>query len=66
MFYASRDIMKGEELTWQYNAPAKTERSASCQVGEGGVGLQSQHNAKLENPEQARCYCGEPQCLGSL
>ena len=47
--------MKGEELTWQYNAPAKTERSRSCRVGEGGVGFtQSQHNANLENLEKAR------------
>ena len=63
MFYASRDILKGDELTWQYNAPPpKSARSSS----EEAAGLVQQRNGSHMDTEKASCYCGEKNCVGRL
>ena len=78
MFYAARDIKKGEELTWTYNKP-KTTGESSCTGVPAVVRRSSRKRQKIEQTERAdaatnefggnidegegyECFCGEPNC----
>ena len=81
MFYAARDIKKGEELTWTYNNPKTT--GESNRTGNAAVRRSSRKRQKIEQTgrtdaatnefggnidegEGYECFCGEPNCKSTL
>lgn len=66
MFYATRAIQAGEELTWRYNLPpsAETERRLSRRGRPEKV--QATTSMAAMKGDAVRCYCGFLGCVGSL
>lgn len=81
MFYAMRDIQKGEELTWRYSVPSsegegnysgRTSRSCSRQKSSNDEDATTQltvvtrKKSGEDGNEGSACFCGAQNCHGQL
>ena len=81
MFYAARDIKKGEELTWTYNNPKATGESSRTgavaavrrssrkrqKIEQTDVGCSTnEFGGNIDEGEGYECFCGEPNCKSTL